>query len=309
MKKSLEQIQAENINYFDEMDEEIDPELLDDCEVQGVAIKGVNTLMKDGEIIPADIPIKRSQYARQGYPQYQQQNPGYPYQQMPPQGYPYPPQEYGYNGYPYQQMPQGYPYYQQPAPQYNNQPNNNYSIYESADEVDDLDLRFNNKDAIKEAVDGSVTNDYYNQLKRKQAQINKKAKGPLHMHSVGDIEYEQNMFNHSVDTSKIGAYTSGAGASNGNISGTAAGASVGGGMAESYSNSVDPMFESTLELMGFDLIENSDGSYILSDRCMNSDIECRNKNELYNALKSHIWDTFIIPLQITYGKPYGDIYQ
>lgn len=160
---------------------------------------------------------------------------------------------------------------------------------------------------------GEVEDNYWKKITAKHRESNKKGAYNMSFHFAGNPEKEAEMFNHAMGSDFDIASDSTEGAISGDISGTVSSVSAGGeggGMGESYNstniNTFTESFNNLLDNIGFEAIQNSDGTFIVMDLCdFNPDTECSDIHEICKVLEPFIHDFVICLLQTSTGEKYN----
>ena len=154
---------------------------------------------------------------------------------------------------------------------------------------------------VDEKFDGEVSKDYWREVAKKHAKSNKKGAYNTHFHLSGNPKADREFFNAAMGAHSAEFSASEGGEVIGNVTGVAGDVSAT-GMGESleasnhnYSEKLQEIFD----IIGVDVIKNSDKSYSVIDLCdIESEYTCSDLAELTLTLQPYIEDCFIYPLQI-----------
>lgn len=162
---------------------------------------------------------------------------------------------------------------------------------------------------------GEVEDNYWKKITAKHKESNKRGAYNMSFYFAGNPEKEAEMFNHAMGSDFDVADSSGEAAA-GNISGTVSSAAggEGGGMGESYeaniANTFTESFNSLLDSIGFEAIQNSDGTFTVMDLCdFNPDMECADIHEVCRVLEPFIHDFVVCLLQTSTGEKYNTYHE
>lgn len=199
----------------------------------------------------------------------------------------------------------------------------NVEYMNTEDEDDDKELVEEDMIQEKKKVNqGEVEADYWKKLQKKHAASNTKGAYNTSFHFAGNPQKEMDMFNQAMGsdfntdgiTSIEGSLTS-VDSTGGEAAGDGGQAAVSGGeggFSESLhedKNEYQKMWDEVLNILGFEILGNSDGSYIMMDQNdVLPDIECSSKKEIIDELKTYFDECFIYPLEIKTGLKF-DNYQ
>ena len=182
------------------------------------------------------------------------------------------------------------------------------------DESDISEKKAKRKTSIKNAT-GNVEADYWKDITKKHRESNKKGAYSTHFRFTGDPEKEAAIFNHmmgsdSSDTDISDFYANSDLSSVSNFSSEGSGDFSGGeagGCCESLNENYSKQLIDLFDLIGFEVIKNSDNTLSVIDNCQdNNDFSCANLDELLLTLTPYIHDFIIIPLQVNTGKDFTD---
>lgn len=190
------------------------------------------------------------------------------------------------------------------------------------EDLDDKELVLENelteKKKKKKLTPGQVEDDYWKNLSKKHAATNVKGAYNTSFHFAGNPKKEADIFNHMMGsdggsttgiedtfgaTDAIEVSSSSLGAEGISTSGesgaTAVGASGGEGCSESLNTDYSKKLKDIFDVIGFEIIKNSDGSFLAIDTCEEADnFTAESVESLVSQLMPYIEDCFIYPLQI-----------
>lgn len=145
---------------------------------------------------------------------------------------------------------------------------------------------------------GQVEDDYWDKISSKHKKTNKKGAYNAHFHFAGNPKKEAEMFNQMMGSDSL-ATTSATNVASGSDSSSAT--SPGGeGCCEDLSTSdYSKKLSELLDIIGFEVFKNSDGSYVAIDRCdVLPEITAATIADLIQTLQPYLEDCLIYPLQL-----------
>lgn len=186
--------------------------------------------------------------------------------------------------------------------------------YSEDDDTDNINLDDNKGLVCAEMLDedkrnisaGTVEADYWKKITAKHRKSNKKGAYNTHFHLCGNPEKETKIFNHMMGAYELAADIGNSGEL-GN-SDAASSASESASICESctsidYKNKLFELFEA----LGFEIFENSDGSYVVIDTCdLLPEIKSDTLAEVIVILKPYIDDAVVTALQVATNKNFSD---
>lgn len=187
---------------------------------------------------------------------------------------------------------------------------NNKNILDFSDESEEFQNELLSEEMLEEKKrinQGEVEKDYWEKIQKKHLKSDKKGAYNTHFHLTGNPELEKDLFNKEMTVNKdvmndikdtFGPSISSDNASSETASSETS-AESSGGFGESLNNNKKSDLQKVVEKIGFDLIVNNDGSYIIIDLVDDDNsIECANKKELLNEITPYIDMCILCPLEI-----------
>ena len=149
------------------------------------------------------------------------------------------------------------------------------------------------------APTGEVKADYWKKLQAKHTASNKKGAYNTHMHFCGNPKAEMDMFNHEMTPAGKLQFSFGVPASGG-VENSGEGFSQG-----CFESLGDSNLDSLFNLLGFDVVENSDDSYVAIDQLGSTeDIQADSLEDLIYYLMPYIEDCILYPLEIATNESF-----